>query len=511
MPFIIENLCPDVELSVHILYIGGVALNTHRQYMEKHLPFFTLDSYTSSKAKWKCQKKVSADSVIPLCQWDCVILQDGSIAARRYETIVDNIVPIKNYIELLQQNVPFAFMINPSHPNGSSTLGNFTSEEEFIMYATASKELQEGRIVDYVIPCGTAIQNAKNTYLDKLGNFGNLSYEGKHLQEGIPCWIEAYTAAKFLIDQYRLSEKSDQVHMKVTQKWVIDKNIPGRHGVVIDGRDTDYRLSMLCALKAINNPFVSEISTINEIFPSIFKQDRFILEAHRGFSYEFPENTTLAFEKAGMSSFFDAIETDVRQTKDGFLVCMHDSTINRTTTGSGVVSSLTLAELENYFINGGSGWNDKYENQLKVPTFAEFLAICKKYDKVPYIELKSLSNDGIASVIKTLHDSGFADGTYVLTSFSLNSLKYASAICDAPLEYMNEELTNKDISKYCKIRNIVMRPPSKQITKTYVEQCYEKGLIVECYSITVGDEDHLKSLKSMGVYGGTCNSIRYLY
>jgi len=67
--------------------------------------------------------------------------------------------------------------------------------------------------------------------------------------------------------------------------------------------------------------------------------------AHRGASSTVAEHTLAAYE-AAIASGADALECDVRLTRDGHLVCVHDRTVNRTSDGSGVVSELDLAALE---------------------------------------------------------------------------------------------------------------------------------------------------------------------
>jgi glycerophosphoryl diester phosphodiesterase len=67
--------------------------------------------------------------------------------------------------------------------------------------------------------------------------------------------------------------------------------------------------------------------------------------AHRGASSTVAEHTLAAYESA-ITSGADALECDVRLTKDGHLVCVHDRTVNRTSDGTGVVSELDLAALE---------------------------------------------------------------------------------------------------------------------------------------------------------------------
>lgn len=66
--------------------------------------------------------------------------------------------------------------------------------------------------------------------------------------------------------------------------------------------------------------------------------------AHRGSSAARPEHTLAAYELA-LEEGADGVECDVRLTRDGYLVCVHDRTVDRTSDASGLVSELTLAEL----------------------------------------------------------------------------------------------------------------------------------------------------------------------
>ncbi len=70
-----------------------------------------------------------------------------------------------------------------------------------------------------------------------------------------------------------------------------------------------------------------------------------MLVAHRGASSSVAEHTLAAYE-AAITSGADALECDVRLTRDGHLICVHDRTINRTSSGRGVVSELDLPVLE---------------------------------------------------------------------------------------------------------------------------------------------------------------------
>jgi glycerophosphoryl diester phosphodiesterase len=99
--------------------------------------------------------------------------------------------------------------------------------------------------------------------------------------------------------------------------------------------------------------------------------------AHRGGAASWPENTLEAFRGA-LASGCSHLETDLRVTRDGELVLMHDARVDRTTNGTGEVSAFTLAELQR--LDAGyrfspDGVTFPWRGRgLTVPTFAELCA-----------------------------------------------------------------------------------------------------------------------------------------
>jgi glycerophosphoryl diester phosphodiesterase len=69
--------------------------------------------------------------------------------------------------------------------------------------------------------------------------------------------------------------------------------------------------------------------------------------AHRGGAAAAPEHTLAAYRRA-VEIGADAVECDVRMTRDGVLVCVHDRRVTSTSNGRGVVSALHLQELEQF-------------------------------------------------------------------------------------------------------------------------------------------------------------------
>src|SRR4029078_4804694 len=91
--------------------------------------------------------------------------------------------------------------------------------------------------------------------------------------------------------------------------------------------------------------------------------------AHRAASARAPENTLPALQ-AALEAGAHVAEIDVRLTRDGKLVLMHDSEVDRTTDGSGPVKAMSLTELKK--LDAGR-WFDRKYTGIQVPTLDEVL------------------------------------------------------------------------------------------------------------------------------------------
>jgi len=129
--------------------------------------------------------------------------------------------------------------------------------------------------------------------------------------------------------------------------------------------------------------------------------------AHRGASKEFPECTLPAIRGA-IESGATAVEVDVRRTRDGHLVLMHDETVDRTTTGKGRVRDLTLAGIlaldAGSWFKGESGQPAPFSGE-KVPTLEECLKTCRGRIDV-MLDLKETGDDYLRLVHEQVRQHG---------------------------------------------------------------------------------------------------------
>ncbi len=122
---------------------------------------------------------------------------------------------------------------------------------------------------------------------------------------------------------------------------------------------------------------------------------KIIVIAHRGDHVDVPENTLAAYEKA-IQHGADFTEIDLRTTKDGELVIMHDASVERMTNGKGKIKDLTYKEIKELKVTDK---NKPGSNQYSVPTFREVLDVCK--DKIGiYLDFKDADPAKVYPLIK---------------------------------------------------------------------------------------------------------------
>src|SRR5699024_3821190 len=132
-----------------------------------------------------------------------------------------------------------------------------------------------------------------------------------------------------------------------------------------------FLLTTLCVMLL---SFALGISTVAASTNEWLHNNETELSAHRGAHVVAPENSVEAIKWAGLLGY-GFVEIDIQTTKDGHYVLMHDSNIDRTTTGSGEIKDLTLEEIQSYSMVTDDGTVTEY----KVPTLTEALEAAHEY------------------------------------------------------------------------------------------------------------------------------------
>lgn len=131
-----------------------------------------------------------------------------------------------------------------------------------------------------------------------------------------------------------------------------------------------------------------------------------LIIAHRGDSAHAPENTIAAFKRA-VNSGADGIEFDVRLSKDGVPVAIHDATLARTAGINKRVKDLTVEELSR--VDAGSWFGIAYPARARsefaaegVPTLRSVLQLLETVSGPVYIELKCETDEDVSSLVEAV-------------------------------------------------------------------------------------------------------------
>jgi glycerophosphoryl diester phosphodiesterase len=194
---------------------------------------------------------------------------------------------------------------------------------------------------------------------------------------------------------------------------------------------------------------------------------------HRGAKAYEPENTLLSFQKA-LEMGVDAIELDVRKTKDNQLVVIHDADIKRTTNGKGKVNELTLEEIKEF----------STEKNQKIPVLNEALDFLDKKTKI-IIELKEPDTE--QQVLAAIHQKNLQNNV-IIVSFNEETLKNVKAL-DKTVETGLIYVKHKNPIKTALDLQASYLLPLYRFTHTAnIQKAHQNGLKVIVWTINTKEE-----------------------
>ncbi len=208
--------------------------------------------------------------------------------------------------------------------------------------------------------------------------------------------------------------------------------------------------------------------------------------AHRGARFDEPENTLRAIKRA-VECRADAVEIDVRVSKDHQLVVIHDGTLERTTNGAGTVGEKTLKQLRT--LDAGKG--------EKIPLLSEVLVLAKDLGTELVIELKEPDMEEM--VVPELVNAEM-DKSVIITSFfhaSLLKLKELAPILKTGVILSSLPIFPVTLAIEARADVIFQRYP--RLTREYVEEASENE--IEIYPWLINTVEDFENVRELGVRG----------
>ncbi|MBY8913325.1 glycerophosphodiester phosphodiesterase [Bacillus sp. YC2] len=231
-----------------------------------------------------------------------------------------------------------------------------------------------------------------------------------------------------------------------------------------------------------------------------------LMIAHRGASALEPEHTLRSYKRA-IQDKADFIEIDLRQTKDGNLVAIHDKDVKRTTNGNGDVQNLTLAQLKE--LNAGKG-----QKILTIEEIIQEFGTSIKY----YIETREDNSGNLVMEEKLINILNKYDlikeNKIVLESFSEKSLKKIHSINKAiPLVRLlrDEEVKNVTSVSLKNIKNYAyaVGPNAKLVNEDIVKKVHDADLKIHVFFDATTEKKLTPKMLKLRVDGLFTNNPAY--
>ena len=250
-----EVLDGNAKIHLGFAYIGGASLQDHYNNLVNN-GSYTFYEWRTGSTYWTKETK-NINSILVLDSWDVVITQQVSLQAQTYSSYQPY---LNNMLDLISERVTKTVKFG-----WNLVRERVDTPNVFEDISEAAQNLLKETLIQFILPCGTALQNARTTSLDNLGDGGHLTYDGSHLQEGIPCLIEAYAASMTFLDLFGFGYKGiNGSSFRPTQSWIDAHGMNGQsNGSSVGVTDANVILAKKCATIAVNNPFViTDCSTL---------------------------------------------------------------------------------------------------------------------------------------------------------------------------------------------------------------------------------------------------------
>lgn len=220
-----------------------------------------------------------------------------------------------------------------------------------------------------------------------------------------------------------------------------------------------------------------------------FNKRNTLMVAHRGVSGLEQENTALAFVAAGNRSYF-GIETDIHVTADGEYVAIHDAHTGRVAKEKLVIEETDFATLRALPLCDCNG--DGTRVDIRIPTLAEYVRICKKYEKVCVLELKNpMPDEDVRNIVECIRREEYLSSV-IFISFSFDALvsvrKYAP---EQTVQFLFNEFTDEIMEKV-KEHRFDVDVAYRALTEERIRELHEAGIKINCWTVdSVADAERL--------------------
>jgi len=196
---------------------------------------------------------------------------------------------------------------------------------------------------------------------------------------------------------------------------------------------------------------------------------------------------TIASALSAIEKGADGVECDIQLTKDNKVVLMHDTTIDRTTNGTGAVSSMTLEELQQYTV---------INSNEKIPSFDDYLAALKGKNCIIYVEFKYSVTALIPYVKELIKKHDIEDQIAFITFHEPVVAALRQQYPEIPVSYLGSDVVPATAYANTGVYNCAISPNYVSTTAEKTFFLHVRGINVNSYTYTSANAFNDKYLEN---------------
>lgn len=269
LPYMLKTYYPEIDFKLYMWYIGGKTLGDHYST-------FTsggkagIFSVAENNASWtNYSNSMTMAKVLSTYTFDIVCMQEYFNYKTEYTAATDwnN---CRDYIVSNYKGGNALEFISLLHaPLRTKSDGSKNVDDVFALTKAGNGLILQTTIAQDMIPNGIAVYRALTTDLNTLGDNGELTPDGTHTQEGLPCLLQTYVTLCWLFDKLSINKSVYNSPMRMTTSIYNSLNVPGANlGTgVITGTDAQNLLAQEVAIKAYKEGkqfILNNLTQINE-------------------------------------------------------------------------------------------------------------------------------------------------------------------------------------------------------------------------------------------------------
>lgn len=249
-PYLMSEMSPSLDITFGAVYMSGGTFEQYSGWFDDN----TLVGYYKKeyqKSAWNSVQQMTLKNILLDEKWDIILVNQGA----HVSGVDSSYAPLTGYLWKMAQYVQSPVRFGLIMPHASLLYENVYTYTDLVR---CTQNAYNSNMFSFLIPAGTAIQSARGTSLNNLGDRpGGLAADSTgHLQEGLPVMISGYVSSSVLV--HELTGKYGAIvgcQTSPTQEWVTARNIPTQNGTSIGLTANNITIGQKCAVQAIKKPF----------------------------------------------------------------------------------------------------------------------------------------------------------------------------------------------------------------------------------------------------------------